>query len=201
MMKKTPHLFCMLFCLQFSIAASANTDWTLELLMQKLSEVKTLKAEFEEVKDFAIFSDAVTVKGWLNYIKPNYLERQIETPHRELTVIEDDVIKIEREAGAESEITKEQQLSIDVHPAVRTLIESIRATFAGDLMVLKKYYSLIFSGNQSDWLLTLQPLEEDVKEFVRRVEISGSDKSVKKIKTIEADDSESEITIIKSTFG
>ena len=169
--------------------------------MQTLSEVNSLKAEFEEVKTLSIFSSDITVKGWLNYTRPNYIERQIISPHHELTIIEDDEIRIEHEAGKEDNNAREQTLSIDVHPAVRTLIESIRATFAGDLEVLKSYYTLIFSGTRESWLLTLEPIGEEVKEHVRQVKISGSDKHVKKILTIESDDSESEITIVKSTFG
>ena len=181
--------------------AASESKWTLESLMQLLSEVSSLKAEFEEVKTLSIFSSDVTVKGWLNYTRPNYIERQIVSPHRELTIIEDDEITIEHEAGKEDNNAREQKLSIDVHPAVRTLIESIRATFAGDLDVLKSYYTLIFSGTRQDWLLTLEPINEDVKEHVRQVKISGSDKNVKKILTIESDESESEITIVNSTFG
>ena len=183
-----------------SVSAAADSRWSLETLMQTLSEVNSLKAEFEEVKTLSIFSSDVTVKGWLNYIKPNYIERQIVSPHNELTIIEDDEIRIEHEAGKENDNVREQRLSIDVHPAVRTLIESIRATFAGDLKVLKSYYTLIFSGSREDWLLTLEPIGEQVKEHVRQVKISGSDKQVKKILTIEADDSESEITIVSAVF-
>ena len=200
MMKKISRSIVLILSMFIASVGSANKDWTLELLMQSLSEINSLKAEFEEVKDFSIFSDAIVVKGLLNYVKPNYLERRIQTPHTELTVIEDDVIRIERETGGDSEQTQEQQLSLDVHPAVRTLIESIRATFAGDLTVLEKYYQLAFAGTRDNWILTLEPLQENVKEFVTSVVISGSDKLVKKIKTIEADQSESEITILNSTL-
>ena len=190
------------FCLWlFSAPVYSDSNWSLDMLMQALSEVNSLKAEFEEVKTLSIFSSDVTVKGWLNYTRPNYIERQIVSPHRELTIIEDDQIRIAHEAGKEDNNAREQTLSIDVHPAVRTLIESIRATFAGDVAVLKNYYNLMFSGTRENWLLTLEPITEKVKEHVRQVKISGSDRNVTKILTIESDESESEITIVNAVFN
>jgi len=168
--------------------------------MQLLSGVDQFRASFEEIKDFSIFLDAVTVTGTLRYKKPNYLERQVESPHRELAIIEDDVIRIERDRGGENDANMEMQHSIDIHPAVRTLVESIRATFAGDIGVLERYYQLEFEGSKSDWKLTLLPLQASVKEFVRQVVITGSGREVRKIITTETDDSESEITILETTF-
>ena len=199
-MIKIKTINCLIWLWLFSMPSIANTEWSLDELMQTLSEVNSLKAEFEEVKTLSIFSSDVTVKGWLIYTKPNYIERQIVAPHNELTIIEDDEIRIEHEAGKENDNIREQRLSIDVHPAVRTLIESIRATFAGDLNVLERYYTLHFSGSKDNWLLMLEPIDEKVKEHIRQVKISGSDKQVKKILTIEPDESESEITIVSAVF-
>ena len=187
--------------LQVSYAVIAQNEWTLEDLMQLLSEVNQFQASFEEIKDFSIFTDAVTVTGSLRYSKPNYLERQVESPHRELTIIEDDIIRVQRERTGENDEAREMRHSIDIHPAVRTLIESIRATFAGDLVVLEKYYQLEFDGNKNDWQLTLQPLQESVREFVIEVVIIGSGQEINKIITIETDESESEITILETTFS
>lgn len=201
MMLKMKRITCLYLLCMFCVTGQADSTWTLEKLMLTLSEVNSLRAEFVEVKTLSIFSSDVKVKGWLNYSRPNYIERQIVSPHRELTIIEDDEIRIEHEAGKENDNVRLQKLSVDVHPAVRTLIESIRATFAGDLEQLKSYFTMAFSGSRDSWLLTLEPIGESVKEHVRQVKISGSDRQVKKILTIETDDSESEITIVNSIFG
>jgi len=190
-----------LLILQFSYLAQAAEDWSLSELMQTMSEIDSFKASFEEVKDFAFFTDAIKVSGSLSYKKPGYLKREVQSPHREVTLIEDDIIRIERERNGDNDESHKQQLSIDVHPAVRTLIESIRATFAGDLEVLEKYYRLAFAGDENAWHLVLHPLQEKVIEHVRQVEIFGAGREVNKIITIEADDSESEITIVDIVFS
>ena len=187
--------------LQTSLVAKANESWSLADLMQTMAQINSFKAGFEEIKDFAFFTDAVKVSGSLSYTKPSYLKREVTSPHQEVTIIKDDIISIERERTGENDNTQNQQLSIDVHPAVRTLIESIRATFAGDLKVLQKYYQLTFGGNENAWQLVLHPLQDQVAEYVRQVEIFGSGREVNKIITIEADDSESEITIVDIVFN
>ncbi len=194
-------IFFALLVLQVSLLAKASENWSLQELMQTMSEIDSFKANFEEIKDFAFFTDAVKVTGSLSYKKPGYLKREVVSPHREVTIIEDDIIHIERERNGDNDESRKQQLSIDVHPAVRTLIESIRATFAGDLDVLQKYYQLAFTGDKNTWHLVLQPLQQKVIEHVRQVEIFGSGREVNKIITIEADDSESEITIVDIVFG
>ncbi len=186
--------------LQIAGVAKANEDWSLEELMQTMGEINSFTAGFEEIKDFAFFTDAVKVTGSLSYTKPSYLKREVTSPHQEVTIIEDDIIRIERERTGDNDNTQKQQLSIDVHPAVRTLIESIRATFAGDIEVLQKYYQLTFDGDENAWHLVLDPQQDQVAEYVRQVEIFGSGREVNKIITIEADDSESEITIVDIVF-
>ena len=190
-----------LFIMQISNVAKAVETWSVQELMQTMSQIDSFKANFEEVKDFAFFTDAIKVSGSLNYKKPGYLKREVVSPHREVTLIEDDIIHIERERTGDNDTSQKQQLSIDIHPAVRTLIESIRATFAGDIEVLEKYYQLVFAGDKSSWHLVLYPLQEKVIKHVRQVEIFGAGREVNKIITIEADDSESEITIVDIVFS
>ena len=190
-----------LLIMQTSFMAKAAENWSVHELMQTMSQIDSFKAKFEEVKDFAFFTDAVKVSGYLSYKKPGYLKREVESPHREVTLIEDDIIHIERERKGDNDENLKQQVSVDVHPAVRTLIESIRATFAGDLEVLEKYYQLAFEGSETAWHLVLHPLQEKVIEHVRQVEIFGTGREVNKIITIEADDSESEITIVDIVFN
>ncbi len=200
-MTKIVRMILAVAMLQTAIAATAaDENWSLQDLMQTMAQIDSFKANFEEIKDFAFFTDAVKVNGLLSYTKPSYLKREVHSPYREVTIIEDDIIHIERERTGDNDNSQQQRLSIDIHPAVRTLIESIRATFAGDLKVLEKYYKLALAGDESAWHLILHPQQDQVIEYVRQVEIFGAGREVNKIITIEADDSESEITIVDIVF-
>jgi hypothetical protein len=77
-------------------------------------------------------------------------------------------------------------ISISQAPGVAALVESIRATRAGDLAALRRYYALEVEGSREQWTLRLRPLEDPVATFVRSIEISGAEARVARVAVEEA---------------
>ena len=86
--------------------------------------------------------------------------------------------RINVEAGRltiENRIHKSRKsLAVSGAPGLAALIESIRATRAGDLPALQRHYALQLEGSRERWILTLKPLEAQVGDHVVSITLSGS---------------------------
>jgi hypothetical protein len=161
------------------LVAATEDDWTLEQLMASLSTVDKVDAHFEEQKNLAILEEPLMTKGILRYRSPGYLKKQTLEPHGESFEVNEDWVILE---------TPEQgrrHLSLKGYPALRALVESIRATLAGDLTNLKRYYRLQLQGNPTDWTLRLNPLDKKIADHVTAIVIQGRDNRIRRVKTLE----------------
>jgi len=75
------------------------------------------------------------------------------------------------------------------------LIESLRATLAGDLPALKRLFDVDFAGNLDRWTLTLTPHDPKVAKAVSRVRIDGSRDVLYKVEIFEAGGDRSLMTL------
>ena len=75
------------------------------------------------------------------------------------------------------------------------LVESLRATLAGDLDALTRTYSVALTGNVARWRLTLRPLDASVAPLVERIEIGGAQAQVGTVEIFQPDGDRSVMTI------
>jgi len=66
------------------------------------------------------------------------------------------------------------------------LIESIRATRAGDLAALQRHYDVQVDGTREEWSLTLKPLDSRVADYVSSIALAGSGPRVSRMVVHEA---------------
>ena len=67
-----------------------------------------------------------------------------------------------------------QTISLSDYPEIGALVEGLRATMAGDLSALRRYYDVGLEGNAGAWTLTLRPLDARMQKLVREIRIAGS---------------------------
>jgi hypothetical protein len=67
------------------------------------------------------------------------------------------------------------------------LVEAIRATLAGDLRSLQRYYRIRVDGGAADWTLSLEPVDAQVSDYVSALVIRGRRDRVLSVETLEAD--------------
>ena len=172
-----------------SFNALAAEPLTLEGLMKSLSEVKQAQVEFNEVKKLAVLTAPLRTSGKLVYRAPAFLEKETLQPYREVLRIDGNNIIRETQRG------QKQSFSLQAYPAVWAFVESFRATLAGDLKTLEKFYKVRLDGNQKQWQLLLLPKDPDMGELVHAIRIHGRGHQITSIETQEASGDSSIMTL------
>jgi hypothetical protein len=172
------------------LIAAGEEGWTLEALMKSLSKVDSVDAYFHEQKTLAILEEPLITKGILRYRSPGYLKKQTLDPHQETFQVDGDWVILETpEEGR-------RHLSLKGYPSLRALVESLRATLAGDVKNLKRFYRLQLQGQPTDWMLRLEPLDSNIANHVTAIVIHGQTNQIVRVETREAG---GDLTIMRIT--
>ncbi len=162
-------------------AAGAAQEWSLSELMTGFAAVKSSDRRFVETKYSSLLSDPIVVKGTLKYIAPNRIEKHASSPYEEALVVDSDRLTLENKSKG-----LKRALALSQYPVVWAFVEGIRATLAGDLDTLKRFYKVRFEGARRQWTLHLEPIEPQMSEIVRSIQISGESDQIKSIEIQEA---------------
>jgi len=161
-------------------------------LMQDLRQVKTARGRFVERIYLAILNTPLESSGTLLYIAPGRLEKHMLSPRQESLTLDGDTLLIEnKETGQRRQVVLEEQ------PVVRAFVESIRATLAGDLQTLSRFYEVSLEGDASRWRLRLRPTEPRMREVASEIRLSGNGTWVGVIEILDAGGDRSVMTIVR----
>jgi len=175
--------------LGFSLSAQA-AQFTVSQLMGALANNQHGAASFTEKKYLSILDQPVESSGELLFIPPARLEKRTLKPKRETLVLDGDVLSIERRR-------QKHVLQLKDYPEVAGMIESMRATLAGDRKALERIYHLALQGNRERWTLVLIPLDAKVGGVVARIRIEGTQDEVRTVEILQADGDRSLMSIQK----
>lgn len=168
------------FALLTPSPAVANTPWDLTQLMQALASNGGGRVRFSETRHLALLDAPLLATGELVYVPPARLERHTETPVRETMVLDGETLSLTREGRSHT-------LKLRDYPEAAALIESIRATLAGDRKALERTYALSLSGTATQWALDLLPSDPAVTKVVLRIRVTGSRGLVRGVEIQQAD--------------
>ena len=157
-------------------------------LFDALARAKPGRAAFHEKKFIALLDKPVESSGEIAFTPPARLEKRTTSPRAESVVVDGDVVTLDRGG-------RRQSMNLKEHPAVAVLVESIRATLAGDLGALTRTYSTALAGDTARWRLTLRPLDPDLGRLVEHIEIAGAQSQVKTVEIFQADGDRSVMTL------
>jgi Outer membrane lipoprotein carrier protein LolA-like len=163
-------------------------DWGVAQLFESLSKQKVTRATFKERKFLALLDKPVESSGELVFTPPDRLEKRTLKPNPESMVVDRDTVTLERGG-------KRHSLALRDNPAIAVLIESIRGTLAGDLVLLTRTYSAGLDGNAARWKLILRPLDPSLAVLVERIEIGGAQAQVRTVEIFQADGDRSLMTL------
>ena len=167
--------------LALACGAAPAQDAALGQVMRLLSAVQASNVRFSETKTMSALSEPLVLSGKLSYARGGRIEKDVETPFRERTVIEGDTMTVESPARGES-----RRYSLRASPAAWAFAEGLRATLGGDLAALERYYRVSFSGGVDDWRLELAPRDEEMARYVRSIEFRGRRAAITQIGVNEA---------------
>ncbi len=147
-----------------------SRDWTVERVMAALNSAREPSVSFEETTYSSLLSAPLVVRGLLRFTPPSTLEKEVLEPYHERYTIEGDRVTIESDR---KRIKK--TISLEDYPALRSVIESFRAGFTGDVDRLMQLYDTALDGTRHKWTLVLRPRDPAGRSMVEDIVFSGSE--------------------------
>ena len=170
------------------LPGAADEGFGLPALLRLLAAVPRAEARFTEVRRLQVLSTPLELRGTLRYVRPDRLERQVQSPYEETIRIEGGRVSVDNPArGAR------RSYALDALPAAYVLVESLRATLAGDGAALERHYRLKLLGTREAWLLTLTPRDPGVADMLAEVRLHGT---AERVTRIEYDEGPGDRTVI-----
>ena len=160
-------------------AAGSAVAFSPAELMQLLSEVQSSRAHFIETRHSALLKTPLQLSGRLVYRRPDRLEKHVETPFVETITIEGSRVTVSR-AGADNN----RVIVLPAGGTAQALIESLRATLAGDLPALERHFAVAVTGTRGAWAMSLTPRGATLP--VVRVDFTGKDNRIQRIEVVES---------------
>ncbi len=127
-------------------AAPARADNTVEhpgpaaglqRIMLGLQSVSQSRAKFTERKYLHMLNQPLESSGTLIYVAPDHLEKNTERPKPESLVVDGGTLTVTGGPDGQS-----RSLALPDYPELGAIVESIRATLAGDSASLNRFYAV-----------------------------------------------------------
>lgn len=171
-----------------SLAFAGEDAFSLPNLMQELAKVPAAEAQFTEVRQLGLLRAPLELRGTLHYQRPDRLERRVSFPYEETILIDGDQVSLDNPARR-----VHRKFSLAKLPAAFAMIEGLRATLAGDLAALERFYQVKLGGARESWVLSLTPRDTGVASLLTQVRLQGS---ADRITQIEYDETAGDRTVI-----
>ena len=171
-----------------SAAESADESAVFGELLRLLAERRHDHVTFTEVQQLAILDRPLHSSGELLYDAPDRLEKRTLEPRREDLVLEHGMLSVERDHHRRS-------VALRDFPQAVPLVESLRATLAGDRAALARYFTVQFSGTLAHWTLELTPTDAALKRSVQHIVITGETDRIRTVQIRQSDGDTSTLTI------
>ena len=141
----------------------------LEALMREMAALRQREEAFTEERVIPELDLPLPSQGVLRWQAPDRLEKHTTWPIEERLRVEGN-----RMLYARPDRGIAREFGLDEQPEMRALVESIRATLAGDLAALRRHYEVAFEGApQGAWRLVLTPLSLRLRAAVQRIVLTG----------------------------
>ncbi len=146
----------------------------LAAVMSRLAQRRHGEADFTEEKYLAMLKAPVRSSGTLIYDAPDHLEERTLAPRAQSAVLDHGVLTMQ--SGKRS-----RSLAIADYPQFAPLIDSIRATLAGDRAALERAFELRFSGELEHWQLHLEPRDPQLRATLKQIELTGAQDAISEV--------------------
>ena len=172
-------------------AAAQEEPWDFARLMAQLAQVQASRARYSEVRRVAVLQRPLQLSGTLLYARPARIEKRQILPFEEVIRVDGDRLTVEREG-------KTREVRLQNAPLVAALVESLRATLAGDGTELERLYSARVQGTRQRWTLALSPREVEIAGVVEGINIAGSGSRIARVEILQPGGDGSVMTIHES---
>jgi Outer membrane lipoprotein carrier protein LolA-like len=165
-----------------------EVPWDFARLMAELAQVQTSRARYSEVRRIAALRQPLALSGNLYYSRPARVEKHQLLPFREVIRIDQEQLSVERGG-------KTRTIALTSAPLIAALVESLRATLAGDGAELERLFAVRVQGARERWTLKLVPRDTELAGVIDSISIAGSGTRVSRIEILEPGGDSSVMTI------
>ncbi len=151
-------------CAGYAFAADAGD--TLGDLLALLAQRQHGVADFTQTQYLAVLKRPQRSEGVLSYDAPDHLEQRTLKPHPQSAVLDHGMLTLTRGS-------RQRTVRLDEYPQLAPLIDSVRATLAGDRQALERRFELRLDGDLDHWQLNLTPRESGLALGVQRIQLNG----------------------------
>ncbi len=169
----------LLLGLVFTAPVFGGTE-ALDAVLGALAGRRHGEAAFTEKQFLSILKHPLESSGVLIFDAPQHLEKRTLEPRPESLVLDGNRATVQRGA-------RRREFDLQSYPQLIPLIESLRATLAGDRAALERQFHLDFSGNLSHWTLKLSPLDARLTRTVAEVQIEGDHDNLIEVRMLQPD--------------
>jgi hypothetical protein len=157
-------------------------------LARLMSQVKSGEAVFTEKRSVAMLERTLESSGRLTFAAPDTFVRETVKPRPEKVAV----------VGNQLTLTsgnRTRTLRLDAVPEAAVMVEAIRGTLTGNRQAIERNFVATVSGQPQRWTMELMPLEPQVRELVRSVQIAGQQSWVREVTVVMADGDRSVMSI------
>jgi outer membrane lipoprotein-sorting protein len=149
-------------------------------LMALLAQRRHGLADFEQTQYLSVLKQPTHSTGVLSYDAPDHLEQRTLKPRPQSVVLDHGMLSMQ--VG-----THQRTVSLQDYPLIAPLIDSVRATLAGDRAALEQRFQIDFEGDLEHWQLRLRPLDPKLAAIVQRIGLSGQRDAVLQVEVQQSD--------------
>ena len=169
-------------------AEATSGSGSLDQLLALLATRRHGRVSFTEEQRLAVLDRPLHSSGELLYDAPDRLEKRTLEPRAEDLVLDHGTL-IARRGG------RSRVLALHDYPQAVPILESIRATLAGDRAALERYFTLAYTGSLDHWVLELTPVDPEVARTVQHIGITGERDAVHSVEIRQTDGDTSVLTV------
>ena len=160
-----------------SDAAPVPAGGTLRLaaLMATLAQRRVAEAHFQETQYLSILTQPLHSEGVLIYRAPDYLEQRVERPAPQDMIVQHGQLTMQ--LGR-----RRRTVPLADYPQLAPLLESLRATLAGDGRQLQRLFEVRLSGTLEDWTLGLTPRGGALDAALSAIELHGTGTQIRTVR-------------------
>jgi hypothetical protein len=138
-------------------------------LIARLARPPPASVAFTEVRFSTLLREPLVVNGTLKYEAPGVLERHVEIPYRESTIIRDETVRIERDGESQ------RTFALRRAPELRGLLTVMGGILAGDGSLIARHFDVTASGDDARWRLDLTPTDDRLRQHLTDIVIVGGE--------------------------
>lgn len=161
-------------------AQVVSNSETLDRLMALLAQRQHGVADFQETQYLSLLKRPAQSSGVLSYDAPDHLEQRTLKPRAQSVVLDHGMLTMQ--VGS-----RQRTLRLQDYPQFAPLIDSVRATLAGDRAALEQRFEIGFEGDLDHWRLLLRPLEPGLAAIVQRIRLSGERAAILQVEVQQSD--------------